>query len=182
MDNLIHFMENQLDLLTSGLAALEQKIAGLSQAQGDQLHGLGEVQAGVQPTNAKADQADEAVRAAFDELKVISNQMDQTAASVVAQAEQLQLQMEEIEAIDTRFSRLEALGATKEAAGNADPSQVNVLLESLARLEHEHAQYKGATTNTQRRHEEVLRETQDLVVQLGIRILKTEQDSIGLKT
>ena len=66
--------------------------------------------------------------------------------------------------------------------GNADPSQVNVLLESLARLEHEHAQYKGASTNTQRRHEEVLRETEDQVVQLGMGILKTEDNSRGLKT
>ena len=182
LDNRIDFMENQLDVLKSGLAALEQEIAGLSQAQGDHLQGLGEVQAGVQSINAKADQADKAVRAASDQLKVISSKMDQTAASVVAQAEQLQLQMEEIKAIKTRSSPLEALGATTEAAGNADPSQVNVLLESQARLEHEHAQYKGATTNTQRRQEEVPRETQDQVVQLGMRILKTEEDSRGLNT
>ena len=90
--------------------------------------------------------------------------------------------MEEFKAIQTCLSRLEALDATNEAAGNADPSQVNVLLESLARLEHEHAQYKGATINTQRRQEEVLRETQDQVVQLGMRILKTEKESRGLKT
>ena len=108
--------------------------------------------------------------------------MDQTAASVVTQAEQLQLQMEEIKALETRLTRPEALEATNEAAGNADPSQVNVLLEVLARIEQEYAQYKGATTNTQRRHEEVLRETQDQVFQLGMRILKTEEDSRGLKT
>ena len=57
-----------------------------------------------------------------------------------------------------------------------------MLLESLARREHEHAQYKEATTNTQRRQEEVLRETQEQVVELGVRILKTEEDSRGLKT
>ena len=84
--------------------------------------------------------------------------------------------MEEMKAIDTRLRRLEALSATNEATGNADASQVNVLLQSRARLEHEHAPYKGATTNTQRRKEEVLRETQDRVVQLGMRILKTEED------
>ena len=122
LDNRIDFMENQLDVPKSGLAPLEQEIAGLSQAQGDHLQALGEVQAGVQSINAKADQADEAVRAASDQLKVISNRMDQTAASVLAQAEQLQLQMEEIKAIETRLSPLEALGATNEAAGNADPS------------------------------------------------------------
>ena len=82
-------MENQLDVLKSGLAALEQEIVNLSQAQGEHLQGLGEVPAGVQSINAKADQADKAVRAASDQLKVISNRMDQTAASVVAQAEQL---------------------------------------------------------------------------------------------
>ena len=181
-DNRMDFMENQLDVLKSGVATLEQEIAGLFQAQGDHLHGLGEVQAGVQSINAKADQAYVAVRAASDQLKAISNRMDQTAASVVAQAEQLQLQMEEIKAIETRLSRLEALGATNEAAGNADPSQVNVLLESVARLQHEQAQYKGTTTNMQRLQEEVLRETQDQVPQLGMRILKTEEDSRGLKT
>ena len=90
--------------------------------------------------------------------------------------------MEEIKAIETRLTRLDILGATNEAAGNADPSQVNVLLEALARIEQEHAQYKGATINTQRRNEEVLRETQDQFVQLGMRILKTEEDSRGLKT
>ena len=58
----------------------------------------------MQSVNAKADQADEAVRAASDQPKVISNRMDQTSASVVAQAEQFQLQMEEIKAIETRFS------------------------------------------------------------------------------
>ena len=100
--------------------------------------------------------------------------MDQTAASVVAQAEQLQLQMEGIKARETWPSQLEALGATSEAAGNAYPSQVNVLLEALARIEQEQAQYKGATTNTKRRHDEVLRETQDQVVQLGMRIQGTE--------
>ena len=108
--------------------------------------------------------------------------MDQTAASVMAQAEQLQLQMEGIKAIETQLSRLEALGTTNKTAENADPSQVNVLLESLSRLEQEHAQYKGATTDTRRCHEEVLRETQDQVVQLGMRILKTEEDSRELKT
>ena len=82
--------------------------------------------------------------------------------------------MERIKALETRLSRLEALGASKETAGNADPSQVNVLLKSLARLEQEHAQYKGATTNTQRLREEVLRETQHQVIQLGKRILRTE--------
>ena len=182
LDNPIDFMGNQLDVLKSGLAALEQEIASLSQAQGNDLQGLGEVQAGVQSINAKADQADEAVRAASDQLKVISNQMDQTAANVVAQAEQLQMETEEIKAMETRLDRLDAFGAANKAAGNADPSKVNVLLESLARLEEEHALYKGATTNTQRRQEEVLRETQDQVVQLGMRILKTEDDSRGRKT
>ena len=84
--------------------------------------------------------------------------------------------MEEMKAIDTQLSGLEALGATNEAAGNAEASQVNVLLQSRAGLEHEHAPYKGATTNTQRRQEEVFRETQDRVVQLGMRILKSEED------
>ena len=179
LDNRINFLENHLDVLKSDLAALEQEIAGLSQAQGDH---LGEVQAGVQSLNAKADQADEAVRVASDQLKVISNQMNQPAANVVAQGEQLQLQMEAINAIQTPLSRLEALGDTNETVEDADPKQVNVLLESLARLEQEQAQYKGATTNTQQRHEEVLRETQDQVVQLGLRMLKTEEDSEGLKT
>ena len=171
-----------MEVLKSSLATLEQAIAGLIQAQGDLLHGLGEVQAWMQSMNAKADQGDEAVRAASDQLKVISNKMDRAAASVVAQAERLQLQMEEIKALETRSSQLEPLGATNEAAGYTDPSKVNVLLESLARLEQEYAQCKGATTNTQRRHEEVLRETQDKVVQLGTKILKTEEDSRGLKT
>ena len=90
--------------------------------------------------------------------------------------------MEDIKAIETRLSQLEALPATHEAVENADPSQVNVLLEALARIEQEQAQYKGATTNTLRRHEEVLRETEDQAVQLGMRILKTEEDSRGLKT
>ena len=83
-DNGIDFMENQLEVLKSSLATLEQEIAGLSQVQGDHLHGLGEVQAEVQSIDAKADQGDEAVRAASDQLKVISNKIDQTAASVVA--------------------------------------------------------------------------------------------------
>ena len=61
LDNRIHFRENQLEVLKSSLATLEQEIAGLSQAQGDHLHGRGEVQAGVQSINGKADQADEAV-------------------------------------------------------------------------------------------------------------------------
>ena len=100
----------------------------------------------------------------------------------MAQAERLQLQMEEIKAMRTGLSRLEALAATSEAAGNADPSKDNVLLESLARREQEQAQYKGATTNMQRRQEEVLRETQDQVVQLQMRILKTEKESRGIKT
>ena len=104
LDNRIDFMENQRDILKSDLAALEQEIAGLSRAHRDHLQGLGEVQAGVQSIHAKADQAHEAVRAAYDQLKVISNRMDQTAASVVAQAEQVQLQMEEIKAIETRLS------------------------------------------------------------------------------
>ena len=182
LDNRIDFMEDQLDVLKSGLAALEQEIAGLSQAQGDHPQGLGEVQDGVQSINAEADRADEAVRAAPDQLKVISNRMDQTAASVVAQTEQLQLQMEEFKAKETRLGQLEALRAPNEAAKNADPSQVNVLLESLARLEHEPAKYRGATTNTQRRQQEVLRETQDQVVQLAVRILETEDDRRGLKT
>ena len=85
LDNRIDFMENQLDVLKSGLAALEQEIPGLSQVQEDHLQGLGQVQAGVQ--SIKADQADEAVRAASDQLKVISNRMHQTAASLVAQEE-----------------------------------------------------------------------------------------------
>ena len=89
----------------------------------------------MQSINAKVDQGAEAVQAVSDQLKVVSNKMDQTAASAVAQAERLQLQMEEIKAAETRLSRLEALGATDEAAGNADPNQVNVLLEALARLE-----------------------------------------------
>ena len=66
--------------------------------------------------------------------------------------------------------------------GNTDPSQDNVLLESVARLEHEQTQYKGATTNTQQRHDKVLRETQDQVVRLGMRMRKIEEDSRGLKT
>ena len=136
----------------------------------------------MQSINAKANQGNEAIRAVSDQLKVISHNMDQTAAGVVAQAEQLQLQTEEGKAIETGLSLLEALGATNEAAGNADPRQVNVFLEALARIEQEHAQYKGATTNTQQRHEEVLRETQEQVVHLGMRILKTEEDSRGLKT
>ena len=57
-----------------------------------------------------------------------------------------------------------------------------MLLQSLAEPKQEYAVYKGATTNTQRRQEEVLRETQDQVVQLGTRILTTEDDSRGLKT
>ena len=57
-----------------------------------------------------------------------------------------------------------------------------MLLEALARIEPEQAHYKGATTNTQRHHEEVLRETQDRVVQLEMRILKTGDDSRGLKS
>ena len=57
-----------------------------------------------------------------------------------------------------------------------------MLLVSLARLQHKHAQYKEATTKMQRRQEEVLRETQDQVVQLGRRILKTEEDARRLKT
>ena len=182
LDNRIDFLEIQLDVLHSGLAALEQEIAGLSKAQGNHLQGLGEVQAGVQCINAKGDQADEAVRVASDQLKVINNRVGQTAASVVEQAEHLQLQMQGINAIQTLLSPLEALGATNETAEHADASQVNRLLESLARLEQEQAEYKRATTNTQRRHEEVLRETQDQVVQLGLRILKTEEDSRGLKT
>ena len=140
------------------------------------------MQVGVQSLNAKADQADEAVRVASDQLKAIRNWMNRTAVSVVAQAEQLQLQMEEIKAIETRLSRREALGAPKETEEHADPSQVNLILESLARLEQEQAQYKGATTNTQRCHEEVLRETQEQVVQLGLRILKTDENSSGLKS
>ena len=136
----------------------------------------------MQSINAKVDQADEAVRVASDQLKVISSKMDETTASVVAQVDSLQLQMEGLKAIETRLSRLESLGAINDPAGNADPSQVNVLLESLARLEQEHAQYEGATTNTQWRQEEVLRENQDHVVKLGIRILKPEEDSRGLKT
>ena len=174
-------MENQQDVPKSDQAALEQEIAGLSQAQRDHPQSLGEVRAGVQSINAKADQADEARRVASDQLKVISKQMDQTAASVVAQADQLQLQMEGIKAIETRLSRLEALGATNETTENADSNQVNVLLDSLARLEQEQAQYKGATTNTQRRHAKLLRETQDQVVRLRLRIVKTEEDSRGLK-
>ena len=113
---------------------------------------------------------------------MISNRMDRTDANVVAQAEQLQLQMEGIKAIETRLSRPVALAATNETPGNTHPNKVNVLLQSGARLEHEEAQYKGATTNTQCRREEVLRETQDQVVQLGLRILKAEEDSRGLKT
>ena len=112
LDNWIGFMENQLEVLKSSLATLTQEIAGLSQAQGDHLHGPGEVQAGVQSINAKADQDEEAVRAASDQLKMISSKMDHTAASIAAQAEQLQPQMEEIKAIQTRLSQLEALGAT----------------------------------------------------------------------
>ena len=133
-------MPNQLQVLKFSLATLEREIAGLSQAQGDHRHGLGEVQAGVQSINAKADQTNEAVRAASDQLEVISTKMDETAASVVAQVEQPQLQMEEIKAIETRLSQLDAFGATHEAAGNAYPSQVNVLLEALARIEQEQAQ------------------------------------------
>ena len=182
LDNRIDIMENQLEVLKFSLASLEQEIAGLSQAEGDHLHGLREVQAGLQSIKAKADQADEAVRAASDRLKVISSKMDHTSASVVAQAEHLQLQMEEIKAIDTRLSAPEALGPTHEAAESVYPSQVNVLLEALARIEQEEARYKGATTKTQQRHEEVLREAHAHVVQLGIRILKTGKDCRGLKT
>ena len=181
LDNRIKFMENQLEVLKSSLTTLEREISGLSQARGDHLRGLGEVQAGVQSIKAQADQADEAVRAASDQLEVSSSKMDQTAASVPAQAEELQLQGEGIKAIETRLSRLEASGATNEAGGNADPSLVNVLLETPARLEQKHVQYEGATTNTQRRREEVLRETQDQVVQVGMRILKTEKNLRGLK-
>ena len=108
--------------------------------------------------------------------------MVQTAASVLAQAEHLQQQIRGFKAIESLLRPLEALGATNQAAGNADPSLVNVLLEWLARLEQEHAQYKGATTNTQRRQEEVFRETHDQVVQVGMRILKIEEDSRGLRT
>ena len=129
LDNRNDFMENQLEVLNFSLANLKREIAGLSPAQGSHLKGLGEVQAGPQSLNAKVNQADGAVRVASDQLKVISNRMDQTAASVVAQAEQLQLRMEGIKAIETLLSRLEALGATNESAGNTDPSQVNVLLE-----------------------------------------------------
>ena len=64
LDNRIEFMENQLEVLKSSLTTLEQEIAGLSQAQEDHLHGLRELQAGVQSIDAKADQAGEAVRAA----------------------------------------------------------------------------------------------------------------------
>ena len=39
-DNRIDFMENELEVLKSGLAALEQEIAGLSQAQGYRLQVL----------------------------------------------------------------------------------------------------------------------------------------------
>ena len=182
LDNRIDLLENKLGVLKSGLAALEQEIAGLSQTQGDHLQGLGEVQPGLQSLNAKADQADEAVRPASDQLKVISNRMHQTAASVVAQAEQLHQRMRGIKGRKTRLSRLEALGTTNKTAERADPSQLNVSMESLARLEQEQAQYKGATTETQRHHEKVLRETRDQVVQLGLRILKTREDSRGLKT
>ena len=87
LENRIDFVDNQTEVLKSGLAAVEQAIAGVSQAQGDHLQGLVEFQAGVQSINAKADQADEAVRSASDQLKVISSKMDQTAASIVAQAE-----------------------------------------------------------------------------------------------
>ena len=132
LDNWIDLIENQLEVLKSSLAPLEQEIAGLSQAQGDHLHGLGELRAGVQSINTKAAQPDDAVRVASDQRKVLSSKMDHTAAGVVSQGEQVQLQMEEIKAIETRLSQLEALGATNKAAGNADPSQVNVLLESLA--------------------------------------------------
>ena len=154
LDNRIDFLENELEVLKSSLASLEQEIHGLSQAQGDHLHGQGEVKAGVQFINAKADQAEEAVRAASHQLKVMSSRMDQFAASVEAQAEQLQLQMEKKRAMETRLTQLE------------DPSQVNVLLEFLATLEQEYVQYKGASANSQRHHEKVLRETQDQVVQL----------------
>ena len=66
LDNRIDFLENQLDVVKSGLAALEQEIAGLFQAQGDHLQGLGEVQARVQSLHAKADQADKALRVTSD--------------------------------------------------------------------------------------------------------------------
>ena len=52
----------------------------------------------------------------------------------------------------------------------------------LPDLNRKHAQYKGATTNTQRRHVEVLRETQDQVIQLPMGVLKTEEDSRELNT
>ena len=45
LDNRNDFIENQQDFLKSGLAALVQEIAGLSEAQGDYQHDLGEVQA-----------------------------------------------------------------------------------------------------------------------------------------
>ena len=60
LNNEIEFMENQLEVLKSSLATLEQEIAGLTQAQGDHLHGLEEDQAGVHSINAKADQSKEA--------------------------------------------------------------------------------------------------------------------------
>ena len=68
LDNRIDFVENQLDVLKSGLAALEQEIAGLSQAQGDHLQGLTEIQARLQSLSAKADQGDEAVKVASNQL------------------------------------------------------------------------------------------------------------------
>ena len=71
MDNWINFMGNQLEVLKSSLATLEQDISGLSQAKGDRLHGLEEVQAEVQYINAKANQADEAFRAASDQLNCV---------------------------------------------------------------------------------------------------------------
>ena len=109
LDNRSYFMENQLEVLRSSSATLEQEIAGLSQAPGDHLHEREGVLAEGQSINAKVDQGAEAVRAASDQLNVVSNKMDETAASVVAQVQQLQLQMEEIKAIETRLSQLEAL-------------------------------------------------------------------------
>ena len=74
MHNRIDFGENQPEVLKSSLVTLEQEIAGLSQAQGDHLHGLGGVQAEMQSIKAQANQSNEAVRAASNQLKVISKQ------------------------------------------------------------------------------------------------------------
>ena len=56
-------MENQLEVLRSSLAGFEQKIASLSEAQGDHPYGLVGVRAVVRFINANVDQGTQAVLA-----------------------------------------------------------------------------------------------------------------------